>query len=102
MNDQIKFHTLNDIIIINFFCSEYPNEPYVGYCKLMKPAIMARDPDFIKDILITNFNCFRDNDVHLSKKYDPLTATNPFFVRDDEWRTSRKTILPAFSHIKVK
>lgn len=67
----------------------------------MKPAIMARDPDFIKDVLITNFNSFRDNDNNLSKKHDPLTATNPFFTRDDEWRESRKTILPAFSQNKV-
>lgn len=69
---------------------------------MLKPAILARDPDLIKDILITNFNSFRDNDNYLSKKHDPLTATNPFFVRDDEWRESRKTLMPAFSQNKVK
>lgn len=68
---------------------------------MLKPAILARDPDLIKDILITNFNSFRDNDAYLSKKNDPLSATNPFFVSDDEWRTSRKTIVPAFSQSKV-
>lgn len=69
---------------------------------MIKPAILLRDPDLIKDVLITNFNCFRDNDVSLSKKYDPLFSANPFFTRDEEWREGRKMILPAFSQAKVK
>lgn len=68
---------------------------------MFKPAVLVRDPDFIKDLLITNFNSFSDNDSYLSKKNDPLVATNPFFVEGDEWRESRKTILPAFSQSKV-
>lgn len=68
----------------------------------MTPSIVARDPDLIKDILITEFNSFRSNDFKLSRKYDPLLATNPFFVSDDEWREGRKSILPAFSQNKVK
>lgn len=61
----------------------------------------ARDPDLIKDVLISEFNSFRSNDFNLSKKYDPLLAPNPFFTVDDEWREGRKTIIPAFSQNKV-
>lgn len=68
---------------------------------MMRPSIVVRDPDLIKDILITQFDSFRANDFNLSKKYDPLLATNPFFTIDDEWREGRKTILPAFSQSKV-
>lgn len=68
----------------------------------MRPAIVARDPDLIKDVLITEFNSFRSNDFNLSKKYDPLLATNPFFTVDDEWREGRKTLIPAVSQNKVK
>lgn len=68
---------------------------------MIKPAILLRDPDLIKDVLITNFNCFRDNDVEISKKYDPLFAVNPFFHQNEEWREGRKMILPAFSQTKV-
>lgn len=68
---------------------------------MLKPAILARDPDLIKDIMITNFNSFRDNDIVLSKKHDPLIASNPFFTRDEEWRDGRKMIIPAFSQNKV-
>lgn len=69
---------------------------------MLRPAIIARDPDLIKDILITNFNKFRNNDFLLSKKQDPLSANIPFFAKDEEWKESRKTILPAFSTNKVK
>lgn len=58
---------------------------------------MARDPDLIKDILVTNFNSFRHNDLKLSKKYDPLTAINPYVARDAAWSEGRKIILPVFS-----
>lgn len=69
---------------------------------MLKPAILTRDADLIKDILVTNFNSFRNNEMQLSKKYDPLSATNPFFNRDDEWKEGRKAISPMFSQIKVK
>lgn len=80
---------------------DYPNEPYAGYYKLLKPSIIARDPELLKDILITNFNSFRNNDVAISKKYDKLGATNPFVKEDDDWRDARKSVSPMFSQIKV-
>lgn len=94
-------------MIIQTLCScssdsEYSNEPYIGYYKMLMPAVLARDPDFIKDVLITEFNKFRDNDFNLSKKQDPLTATNPFFVRDEVWKENRRRILPTFAQTKVK
>ncbi|XP_031635618.1 cytochrome P450 6B1-like [Contarinia nasturtii] len=81
---------------------QFSNEPYIGYYKMFKPAVLIRDPDLVKDVMITNFNSFRDNDFALSKKFDPLFATNPFLTRDEEWREGRKMILPAFSQSKIK
>lgn len=68
---------------------------------MLKPEIVARDPDLIKDILITNFNSFRDNDSKLSKRFDSLLAVDPFFTRDEEWKEGRKQITPIFSSSKV-
>lgn len=67
----------------------------------MRPSIVARDPGLIKDILISEFNSFRYNDFRLSKKLDPLLATNPFVSKDEEWKEGRKMILPTFSQSKV-
>lgn len=81
--------------------SDYPNEPYAGYYKLLRPSILVRDPELVKDILVTNFNSFRNNDVAVSKRYDELSATNPFFKEDDEWRDARKAVSPMFSQMNV-
>lgn len=67
----------------------------------MQPAIVARDPDLVKDIMITKFNSFRENDSHVSKIHDPLISVNPFFNVDDEWKEGRKLITPMFSSSKV-
>lgn len=68
---------------------------------MLKPSILIRDPDLLKDVLLTHFNSFRNNDVVISSRYDALTATNPFFKDDDEWRDARKTISPMLSQSKV-
>lgn len=68
---------------------------------MLKPAILVRDPDLIKDLVTTNFYSFHNNDAVISKRYDSLSATNPFFKGGDEWREARKTISPMFSQSKV-
>lgn len=67
----------------------------------MRPAIVARDPDLVKDVMITKFNSFRDNDSNVSKIHDPLLSVNPFLNSDDEWKEGRKLITPIFSPSKV-
>lgn len=68
----------------------------------MRNAVIPRDLDLIKDIMVKNFDCFESTDVAISKKWDPLVAANPFFVTGDEWREARKTIIPAFTVSKVR
>ncbi|XP_031632668.1 probable cytochrome P450 6a13 [Contarinia nasturtii] len=89
-------------ILVDKWYRDYSNEPYVGYYKLWNPAILARDADLVKDVMITNFNIFRENGVKASKKYDPLLAANPFFALDEEWKTLRKQLTPSFSPSKLK
>lgn len=68
---------------------------------MMKPAILLHDLDLIKDVLIKDFDYFRQNDFVLSHKLDPLLAVNPFFTMDEKWKEGRKTLMPAFSSNKV-
>ncbi|XP_055306859.1 probable cytochrome P450 6a13, partial [Sitodiplosis mosellana] len=89
-------------LVITGLYNKFSNQPYIGYYKLLKPAIVARDPDLVKDIMITKFNSFRSNDFNVSKKHDELTALNPFFTRDEEWKEGRKLITPVFSSSKLK
>lgn len=69
---------------------------------MLQPAILVRDPDLIKDVLVTEFNKFRDNDFTLSKKQDPLIQVNTFFAKYEGWKESRKRFSPVFSPTKVK
>lgn len=80
---------------------QYADEPYIGFYKLMRPALIPRDIDLVKDILANDFDCFEDTDSAICKKWDPLLATNPFFVTGHEWSEARKTLVPAFSPNKV-
>lgn len=98
-----RFNELTHYMNISFISMwrKYSSQPYIGYYKLLKPAIVARDSDLIKDIMITKFNCFRNNDFNVSKKHDPLIAQNPFFTRDDEWKEGRKLVTPIYSSSKV-
>lgn len=48
---------------------------------MQTPAILIRDLDLIKEILVTKFNIFNKNDFPLDPKLDPLLAKNPFMVR---------------------
>lgn len=78
------------------------NEPYIGFYKLTRPAILVRDIDLIKKILIDDFDNFSVNEWKVSEKSEPLLASNPFLCRDDEWIISRNTFSPVFSPNKVK
>lgn len=69
---------------------------------MMKPGLVLRDPDIIKDVLIKDHYSFHKNDLKLSEKVDPVLATNPFFSAGEEWRYARKTIAPAFSTNRVR
>lgn len=89
-------------VIVENWYKTYPNEPYIGYYKLLQPAIVACEPDLIKDVLITKFNSFRENDFRISEKFDPLLKANPFFNMDEEWKEFRRQLSPMFSANKVK
>lgn len=44
----------------------YNNVPYVGFYKLLQPAVMIRDPELQREVLVKSFTHFQDNDITLS------------------------------------
>lgn len=87
--------------MISIHHRKFNDVPYIGYYKLLKPAIVARDAELVKNVMIGDFASFQDNDHKLSKKSDPLMGQNPFFLSGDEWQAERKNFSPAFSPAKV-
>ncbi|XP_013114329.1 cytochrome P450 6g1 [Stomoxys calcitrans] len=80
--------------------TKFQNEPLVGIYAL-KPALLVRDPELIKSILIRDFDCF-SNRFSQSHAEDPIGNLSLFLSRYDIWKDQRSKLSPAFSTGKMK
>ena len=55
-----------------------------GLFKLGQIAIMVRDPELVKTVLVKDFSSFHDNDIELDPEVDPLFGRNPFILRGEK------------------
>lgn len=76
--------------------NSYPKARYVGVYKVEGPALLIRDLDLVKDILVTKFNTFNKNEFALDPEIDPLVSVNPFLIPGDEWKKTRGQLSPLF------
>lgn len=76
---------------------KYPEEKYLGIFTMRTPALLIKDADIIKDILIKDFDSFMERGVD----YDDL-GTNLFHANGDIWRVLRNRLSPIFSSAKLK
>jgi len=51
---------------------ELDGNKFGGYFQLRKPALMVRDPELIKHIMVKDFSSFTDNVTIVSEKNDPM------------------------------
>lgn len=79
----------------------YNDVPYVGFYKLLQPAVMIRDPELQREMLVRAFTNFQTNDVTISDG-DELLKSNPFFVKGEEWRHGRALFSTFLSANKTK
>ncbi|XP_037051844.1 probable cytochrome P450 6a13 [Bradysia coprophila] len=79
----------------------YNNASYVGFYKLLQPAVMIRDPELQREMLVKAFTNFQTNDVTVSDG-DELLKSNPFFVTGEEWRHGRALFSTFLSANKTK
>ncbi|KAH8331649.1 hypothetical protein KR074_009053 [Drosophila pseudoananassae] len=78
------------------------NEAVVGIYALNKPALIIRDVDLIKSVLIKDFNRFHNRYAQCDPHRDPLGYNNLFFVRNNHWKDIRTKLTPVFTSGKVK
>lgn len=80
---------------------ELKDEPFFGIFMFHKPAILLKDPELIKKILVTNFNSFGTrygkSDVH-----DPIGYYQLLLARYPEWKQIRTKLSPFFTKAKLK
>jgi cytochrome P450 family 9 len=68
----------------------------------MSPALVLRDPDLIKDILVKDFDHFVDHKRVIPEGSDPIWDKNLFFLTGQKWRDMRSTLSPAFTGSKMR
>ncbi|XP_016844997.1 cytochrome P450 6a2 [Nasonia vitripennis] len=59
---------------------------------IQTPALIIRDPELIKCVLLSDFANFPNNMITLNDQLDPAMARNPFFAKDDIWKESRMVL----------
>ena len=77
--------------------------PYIGIYNFRQPRLLVFDPLIIKDILIKYFKHFQANELtdRVDVKSDPIFGNHSFFLINDEWKTKRSEIAPAFTISRV-
>lgn len=78
------------------------NKPFVGVFFFHKPAILVRDIELAKRILITDFNSFSDRHTGADPKVDPIGGNNLFQMKNPTWRILRSKLSPLFTSGKMK
>lgn len=81
---------------------QFPNERFIGiYDFLGKPSYLIRDPDLVKQILVTDFDHFVNHRFNLGEA-EPLFSRSLFGMSGERWRRMRATLSPAFTGRKMR
>ncbi|XP_060804384.1 cytochrome P450 6B1-like [Amyelois transitella] len=78
---------------------DYPDEKVVGIYTMLTPVLIIRDLDYIKHILIKDFDFFSERGIEFSKKG---LGANLFHADGETWRVLRNRFTPLFTSGKLK
>lgn len=75
--------------------------PVGGMYFLHRPFALALDINFVKQMLIKDFNHFEDRGIYYNEKDEPISA-HLFAVDAEKWRHLRHKLSPTFTSGKMK
>ncbi|KAF5287525.1 hypothetical protein FQA39_LY04153 [Lamprigera yunnana] len=80
-----------------------PKNRYVGFYEFMKPVLLVRDPELIKDITVKDFDWFPNHRQFVPTTVDSLWGKNLLQMTTEEgWHSMRATLSPSFTASKMK
>ncbi|XP_062540505.1 probable cytochrome P450 308a1 [Armigeres subalbatus] len=81
----------------------YPTASWVGIYELFnQPAILVRDLELVKEVLVGSFQHFNKNFFEIDESTDPLLSLNPFTQSGDRWKERRSQVMPVFTQMKIR
>ncbi|XP_015114682.1 cytochrome P450 6k1 [Diachasma alloeum] len=75
--------------------------PYVGFFGFDKPMLLVRDPGLIKQILIKDFDYFKDRYADAGA-HDVLGSANLFIIKNPQWKYLRTKMSPIYTSGRLR
>uniref|UniRef100_A0AAG5D5N5 Cytochrome P450 n=1 Tax=Anopheles atroparvus TaxID=41427 RepID=A0AAG5D5N5_ANOAO len=81
----------------------FPQASWVGFYKVAnRPAVVVRDLELVRDVLVSSFSSFNENDFHVDETVDPLVAFNPFVQSGERWKVRRAEMSMIFTNNRIR
>ncbi|XP_068159238.1 probable cytochrome P450 6v1 isoform X1 [Drosophila tropicalis] len=85
-----------------YFDRRFEREPVIGIYLFHQPALLIRDLELVRTVLIEDFVSFSNRFAKCDLRHDKMGALNLFFAKQAEWREIRTRLSPAFTEAKIK
>ncbi|KAK5638185.1 hypothetical protein RI129_012480 [Pyrocoelia pectoralis] len=103
------FGTIFPVLTQKRSISQYLHDVYkmadsfcMGFFIFDKPALLAKDPDLVRSILMSDFVHFEDRNIADNKEHDILSAVSLLMLKNPEWSEARSRFTSTLSAGKVK